>query len=264
MLSQGVAVEKSKGKVKSRQDWAWEFLRRNPKFREAWPAISKSFELHRIAGTHVTEVAFNERDSTFEPWGCLFCDAPTQPPTLGPLWNPRKSGEVLHLTARHRRANDHTDVFDLAGLHCQVTMFIDRNGTQHLLFRENVETLQVCITGASMREPVVLLADASAPKRVVKARLRALACIMELQNSGHLLAGSCSPQPRTERLDKILVALDAWLKGANYREIGVSLYGRRRVEEDWADPGRHMLDHVRRAVRRGRSLIEGGYLEFLC
>jgi hypothetical protein len=146
---------------------------------------------------------------------------------------------------------------------CLATVVIDRRGVQHVRFREDLETLQLCITGLSIQGPVSLFADTTSPKQGVQARLRALACLMELQRTGHLLKGSCSPQPRAQRFETILVALDAWLRGANYREIAIALFGSSRVEDAWTDPGRHMQDHVRRAVRRGRRLADGGYLELV-
>lgn len=61
----------------------------------------------------------------------------------------------------------------------------------------------------------------------------------------------------------VLQALDGWLAGAPYRDIAVALFGEARVEADWTDPRRHLRDRVRRAVRRGRALMGGGYRTFL-
>jgi hypothetical protein len=70
-------------------------------------------------------------------------------------------------------------------------------------------------------------------------------------------------QPRHARLRSVLRALDGFSAGASHREIGVALFGKARVERDWTDPGDHLRDIVRRAVKRGRSLTNGGYTRFL-
>jgi hypothetical protein len=61
----------------------------------------------------------------------------------------------------------------------------------------------------------------------------------------------------------VLRALDGSIAGASHREIGAVLFGKARVERDWADPGDHLRDNVRRAIKRGRSLMNGGYSKFL-
>ncbi|WP_245463681.1 MULTISPECIES: DUF2285 domain-containing protein [unclassified Mesorhizobium] len=38
--------------------------------------------------------------------------------------------------------------------------------------------------------------------------------------------------------------------------------GEPRVQADWNDPRDHLRDRVRRAIRRGHKLMNGGYREF--
>ncbi|MER9756239.1 DUF2285 domain-containing protein [Mesorhizobium sp. M0166] len=40
------------------------------------------------------------------------------------------------------------------------------------------------------------------------------------------------------------------------------LVGQARVQADWADL-RNLRDRIRRAIRRGRALMNGGYTSFL-
>ncbi|WP_352578007.1 DUF2285 domain-containing protein [Mesorhizobium sp. M0019] len=42
-----------------------------------------------------------------------------------------------------------------------------------------------------------------------------------------------------------------------------ALIGPRRVHADWSDPHDHLRDRIRRAVSRGRALMNGGYLNSL-
>jgi len=41
------------------------------------------------------------------------------------------------------------------------------------------------------------------------------------------------------------------------------LVGAERVESEWRHPGQHLRDQVRRAVKRGYQLMNGGYLRLL-
>lgn len=47
------------------------------------------------------------------------------------------------------------------------------------------------------------------------------------------------------------------------RQIAATLVGEERAEADWRHPGQHLRDRVRRAVRRGHFLVNGGYLALL-
>lgn len=60
-----------------------------------------------------------------------------------------------------------------------------------------------------------------------------------------------------------LMALDGSLAGASHREIATALLGEQRVQSDWTDPGDHLLDRIRRTVRRGHMLMNRGYRDFL-
>ncbi|WP_363225058.1 DUF2285 domain-containing protein [Mesorhizobium sp.] len=72
-----------------------------------------------------------------------------------------------------------------------------------------------------------------------------------------------SPERHGPRLTFVLRALDGSLAGASHRELAEALVGQRRVHADWRDPRDHLRDRIRRAVSRGRALMNGGYRDFL-
>lgn len=80
---------------------------------------------------------------------------------------------------------------------------------------------------------------------------------------GELPARLFPPEKRGPRLNVVLRALDGSLAGASHREIAEVLIGERRVHAEWADPRDHLRDRIRRAVSRGRALMNGGYRDFL-
>ncbi|MGC5844463.1 DNA -binding domain-containing protein [Mesorhizobium abyssinicae] len=45
----------------------------------------------------------------------------------------------------------------------------------------------------------------------------------------------------------VLQVLDGSLAAASHQEIAIALYGRGRVQKDWAHPDGHLRDRVRRA-----------------
>lgn len=136
------------------------------------------------------------------------------------------------------------------------------DGRQHLLFSEAGHALQLDIQGTSLSEPVRLLTDAVLPAAHLRARLVALEALATIMGRGRF-PDHPMMEPHGRRLRVVLQALDGWLAGAPYREIAVALFGEARVEADWRDPRDHLRDHVRRAVRRGRELMRGGYRKFL-
>lgn len=123
--------------------------------------------------------------------------------------------------------------------------------------------MQICVTGADISRPVALKVDALWPVNRIAQRLHALECLNFLSGTGQLPARLFPSDPRRARLTIVLQALDGFLAGASQREIAVVLFGAQRVQADWSDPGDHLRDRVRRAIRRGRALMNGGYFDFL-
>lgn len=146
---------------------------------------------------------------------------------------------------------------------CRTTILLTPGGTQHVEFRDGDKALQLCVRGTSVFDPVHLMTDAIIDPHHVRARLDALADLNALLVDGRFSSRSRSDDPRGRRLRAVLQALDGWLAGASQRDIAVALFGEARVEADWRDPRDHLRDQVRRAVRRGRDLMEGGYRRLL-
>jgi len=137
------------------------------------------------------------------------------------------------------------------------------DGTQHLLFRESTQILQIHARGADLAEPVHLLAEAVLFPDILKHQLRALECFNFLIAGGTLGRKQFIPDPRSQRLCTALRVLDGRLAGASYRNIAVALFGPDRVNDDWNAPGDHLKNRIRRAARLGTSFMEGGYRTLL-
>ncbi|MER9344792.1 DUF2285 domain-containing protein [Mesorhizobium sp. M0601] len=154
-------------------------------------------------------------------------------------------------------------MLDLAALSCRISILVTRDGHQHVLVEDNGRSFQLAASGVSTLEPVRLTSSALWSPEELKLRLNALECLSSLRSTGRLQPRFFPAEPRRSRLHWVLRALDGSIAGAPHREIAIALFGKTRVERDWADPGDHLRDGVRRAVRRGRSLMNGGYRRFL-
>lgn len=179
------------------------------------------------------------------------------------VWDPAVCRQVLRAIALPVSSSARLSTFRLAAIPCHATLLRTPDGTQHLLFRDEGRSLQLAVTGTSVLHPVHLLVDALSSQPDLGAQHRLIACLGDLYDHGRLRAQYFPPDPRGRRLGVVLQALDGWLADASYREIAIAVLGAQRVATDWADPRRHLLDRVRRAVARGRALMAGGYRQFL-
>ncbi len=242
------------------RDWAWEFLRRNPEFQMAWWKSHEAFEI-TFSNSTLTIIHVRANTSALKRWDCLYTGAPDIDARSAKIfWLPSQNTGVLRMHAVPANAKLDTTLFDLRRQPCPVSLLTMPDGMQHLLFHGSGHGIQLAVSGASLLEPVYLLADSVLGGREAKSRIEAL------RRYNDFIAGTPFTPPaneQTERLRQVLQALDGSLAGASNRDIAVALYGPQRVEADWNDPGENLRDRVRRAVKRGRDLMNGGYLKFL-
>lgn len=179
------------------------------------------------------------------------------------FWCPRQFPHVLQVSAERAPRLTATDALDLSWLSCRISILATEDGEQNVLFTDGFKNLQLAASGASLLEPVRLTANVLWPSAEMKQRLTGLECLNALRMTGRLPPRFFPAEPRSTRLQWVLRALDGSIAGASHREIAVAMFGKARVERDWADPGDHLRDIMRRAIKRGRSLMNGGYRQFL-
>lgn len=179
------------------------------------------------------------------------------------FWNPRDCARVLRAGAEPAELDHDFEPLDLLSLGCGKDILLTPAGVQHVLLRQDCRALQIAVSGASVLRPLRLYVDAIVPARHLKFHVAALQFLNDIKRSGRLAAACFPPEPRGGRLGIVLQALDGSLAAASHQEIAIALFGRARVEEDWAHPGGHLRDRVRRAIQRGRYLMGGGYRQFL-
>jgi len=136
------------------------------------------------------------------------------------------------------------------------------DGTAHLAFGRADRSLQIRLGPLHTDGPPRLVVELPTKSGDTSAWLNALARYSRLRATGQI-DEQVPIDPRGSRLFMIMRALDGSLAGRSQREVAAMLFGPQRVEADWRDPGQHIRDRVRRAIRRGYTLMKGGYLELL-
>ena len=175
------------------------------------------------------------------------------------FWDPAACPEVIPARAEPLTAGFGLHLGDLAG---SVSLLRDRLGFQHILVQQGGHALQLAISGADVLRAVRLLTDLVVDQAASRVRLDAIARFNELCHRGQI-GPPPVVDPRNHRLRLVLQALDGFLENRSQREIAERMFGAARVRRDWRDPGGHLRDWVRRAIRRGRRLMEPEYLGLL-
>ncbi len=221
----------------TRLGWAWEFLRRNPRFQVDFEQGSKS--------------GGSGQRGDLRRWGLLRVDSPSKNALEAKVfWDPNVCSQVLPLVATLLPGPVYADRIT-SGRVC------------HVLICEGGRRLQLSVRICSAPEPENLLTEAIVLPTEEPCRWRSLICFNDYLFSGHLSRRHFRSERTAGRLARVAQALDGALSDASHREIAIALYGRVRVADDWNDPGEYLRDGVRRAIRRGRLLMNGSFRQFL-
>ncbi|MDE2184661.1 MAG: DUF2285 domain-containing protein [Alphaproteobacteria bacterium] len=236
--------------------WAWEFARRNALVRAALstspPAQMSSDEVQVVHGS-------SRACRSPVLWASSSDDNAANATVI---WNADIVPHVLRAVAVPTCYSFGGVVLDLADIALPKTLFIGTDGRQSLVIRGGMHSLQLAIEGAPITDTVALFVDTKVPKRHAERQLRLLECFRVLRAAGALPGHCFPPHPRCARNAFVLEALDGYLAGKSHRDIAVDLFGEARVDRDWSDAGENLRDVIRRAVARGISTMEGGYLDF--
>jgi hypothetical protein len=237
-----------------RTAWAWEFLRRNPDYR----------------GDYAGHLAAAPTDNQPEHLGALawcllrFEDPANDARTANVLWQMKACRDVLPLAAAPMRAGTAVDTLRLPALQCRTAVYdYGVEERKEVLLAQDGRSLQLTVFGQTPLEEALLLTPALPVAPYNKSRLLAVRRLADVVKHGWLRPSLYRRERQSNRLARVVQALDGWIAKAPQREIAVSLFSRDRVERDWHDPRNHLRDHVRRAVAYGRELMTTKYRRFL-
>jgi hypothetical protein len=250
----------------TREGWAWELLRRNPKYRRAWDvhAGSGAITVRSLTGNVDVIDAPLASPSERQTWGLIAFEDPAQPATAARVfWSAEASSFVLPVHAVQKFSDHRALPFDFSALRCRVALLESSDVEQHVLFWAGGRRLQIAVTGVGVLGGAWMLANVIVASGLLERRLELLRRLSDLAKTGTLPPRLCHPMPNSRRLQVLLQALDGALTGASQREIAIAVLGIERVKADWAHPSDSMRNFVRAAVRRGTALMKGGYRKLL-
>jgi hypothetical protein len=222
--------------------------------------ISAASAINRQPTTPTTTTLSTEASS----WGLLALEDPGRTAIEARvLWHPRVCRLVLPVHGVVASTPHRPLTLDLSGVRCDALLVLGFAGEQHVLFSDDTRRLQLIVTAADLRDHPPLLTDAILTAANLEIRFQLLRRLSHLAAHGELPPRLFPQEPGADRLRLLLQVLDGDLDGATQRDIAIALFGVPRVKADWAARNGNLRDRVRRAIRRARWLMDGGYLHLL-
>lgn len=240
--------------------WAWEFLRRNADYRDDFRSSESDDIVVVTLPSGTTLYKLQTPQVTAENWGlALFADPAKTALAQDLIWLP----EVTTLAATCSLSPAGGRTADTLCLECF-------KGRTAVLLNETTEVVTVRSVGKSVTLNIVSGSILAGHKAVTfshdgfKSLARHIECLRILQQLMAETSNTNTIQMGGEnKYLAYLVALDGHLEGRSYRDIAEILYGNERVSSHWTDDTRWMKSKVRRAVKRGIALMNGGYRDLL-
>jgi len=249
--------------------WAWEFLRRNPAFREA---AFKFRERDKKSGVPSTTTCIQDDGTRWigarcniveaELWGLLFFPNPDHNGLRTmPFWTPDLTEGELEAIVQPRRT-----------VGCGLVSLSDVPGRKNVLVRFG-ERVRMKVEGAGYSEVLGAEAPTEAPRGKVEVAFavgkfsniksdmeRIAAFATYCQNP--IAAPSKVRKSSVGRLTKSLMALDGHLADHSLREIAYAFHDPDQISDEWGRT-ESLRSHVRRIAARGKALSQGCYRSFL-
>ncbi|MBX3562653.1 MAG: DUF2285 domain-containing protein [Sphingomonas sp.] len=227
---------------------AWEWLRRDPAYRQAagrW--------LRRPASRGACEAA--------AAWGLHAFEPPHRPaPLARPVWRTDVHAHVL--AAMAVGAGPGPDAFDLSRLEAMSTL-VRTQGRERLLISDGLRAIRLDILSGSLAAGPVRLRYLLSGLDTAEKPLLTLRRLLALWRRGRFSAMLHPREPRAARWVLMLRAFDALGAGADQREIAEALLSDAAAGARWRTASPSLRSRVQRLVRGARRMAAGGYLRLL-
>lgn len=227
---------------------AWEWLRRDPAYREAAHA-----GMNGQAGAGPNLPA---------NWGLHAFEPPDRAaPAARPLWLTDVHPSVLAAAAEPPVLA--ADTFDISSLGPLVTIADAGSGREHLLISDGLRAIRIDIVAGSVREGPVQLRFLIAGLEAAERPLLTLRRLLALCRGGRFSPALHPPDTRAGRFILMLRAHDALADGATQREIAATLLSAEAATERWRVSAPTLRARAQRLVRAARFMAAGGYFSLL-
>jgi hypothetical protein len=252
----------------TQQSWhrlAWEFLRRNPAYIQDWQSLSMQKNSDLTMSTQsdskdaAPEVLF--AIDVARPWGLIWLTDPSLDCLAARVfWRTDVSPCIVTISMVPASSSSRSLFTDQLQHALRQEFFYTDEGN-HYLFKGVFQDFQFILINYICEFEAADIAFHFCADKSTDAQLNALRSFLVFLSgrSDDLTEG----RPFEAKLQRCrqLVALDANMAGASYRDIAILLYGEAAVSSNWHSG--HLKDRVRYAVREGKRLMNGGYRELL-
>lgn len=179
-------------------------------------------------------------------------------------WRKDCIGWSTNVTAKPKSSPGNKVEFDLKTARFDKAFVVIKTGRQHLYMRIGLHSSCLDITGASvLMQPVKMRFIIGDINQIGDAISVLEAASSAATGKGKPRQKSIPEQTQAHRL-RYLIAIDKALNGALLREIGTAIYDEKHALAEWNNPeSRAFKDKIKRAKRRGLSLMQGGYRKLL-
>jgi hypothetical protein len=244
-------------------DWAWEFLRRNPDYSADWrSSVPRRLPLVTLKdGTRLLRL--RRRFPRAERWGLYAFADPLMAARQAPVfWHMGALKRVIRVRAAPAKHRENLTPLTLSSFNVDRTAAIGVDNVPLMLMKGPGVHIPVEIHG------VAVLTSPFAPVFEIDgfADLNAQTELLKRLHRFTEQAPSATNRPASsidERLHHALIALDESLRGKTYRQIAITIFGEKRVAEEWQGPSQFLKDRTRRLVAKGTELMKGGYRDLL-
>lgn len=230
--------------------FAWEWLRRNPDYRQAAERA-----LREGGGPRRGSRETSERSGlhAFEPPHLTVPDA-------RPLWCANIHPFVLGVEANPDKGED---AFDLERVSASSTLVKAPDGREHLLISDGLHTIRIDVLAGSLASGPVGLRYRLAGLASVECPLLTLRRLLALWRTGRFCRSLHPDEAMARRWVLMLRAHDALASGAAQRAIAGELLGSSAVRARWRVEEPSLRSRAQRLARSARLMAFGGYRDLL-
>ena len=230
---------------------AWEWLRRNPRYRAA---AEQAFDTASSGDP-------GERGEAPDRWGLHAFERPEATvPGARPVWRSEVHPFVLGVEVGPPGGEE---IFDLERFRPISTLVRAVDDREHLLLSDGFRAIRIDVLAGTIADgPAELryrLAGLASSERTVLTLRRLLA----LWRAGRFCRSLHPDEARARRWLLMLRAHDALAAGANQRAIAAELLGSGAARERWRVEAPSLRSQVQRLVQGARHLARGGFWDLL-
>lgn len=225
---------------------AWEWLRRDPKYR-----IAAERALPACGGAR-------REDAAAAAFGLVGFEAPhLGVPHARPLWRSEVHPFVLPVDVRHGGVSA-VEKVDVAQIHDLARIIADR-GTEYLLLSDGLRSIRLDGPPGVFTSGPTCLRYSIEGLVAAEAALLTLRRFLALCRSGHFSLSLHRRETRAARWIMMLRAHDGVAAGADQRQIAQVLFSRSVVDARWRSREPSVRSQAQRLVRSARRFAAGGY-----